>query len=94
MRAGISQFAGITGRPQRRCHDGLTCDPARPPKRWLATHWRGSTKRSHVCARGTMLVLFETPAGYALFQVTNDKVLSKVDNVFDYFSTAEKANDA
>jgi hypothetical protein len=37
-----------------------------------------------------MLILFETPAGFALFKA-NDKKLAKVDNVFEEFATAEKA---
>ena len=40
-----------------------------------------------------MLILFETPAGYALFKA-NEKKLQKVDNIFDeFFSTPEKAQD-
>ena len=39
-----------------------------------------------------MLVLFETPAGYALFSVKDSKKLDKVDNIYDYFATPEKAN--
>jgi NOP5NT (NUC127) domain len=30
-----------------------------------------------------MLILFETPAGFALFQV-NQKKISKVENLYDY----------
>ena len=40
-----------------------------------------------------MLVLFETPAGYALFKAS-DKKLSNVDNIFEEFATAEKAQAA
>lgn len=39
-----------------------------------------------------MLVLFETPAGYALFKVSDEKKLKKVDNLFSEFETADKAN--
>ena len=40
-----------------------------------------------------MLILFETPAGFALFKA-NEKKLAKVDNIFDeFFSTPEKAQD-
>lgn len=39
-----------------------------------------------------MLVLFETPAGYALFKVSDEKKLKKVENVFTEFETADKAN--
>jgi nucleolar protein 58 len=38
-----------------------------------------------------MLVLFETPAGFALFKVTNEKKLAKVDNIFTEFESPEKA---
>lgn len=30
-----------------------------------------------------MLILFETPAGFALFKV-NQKKIEKIENVFDY----------
>jgi nucleolar protein 58 len=39
-----------------------------------------------------MLVLFETPAGYALFQVSDEKKLKKVENIQDLFETPEKAS--
>jgi hypothetical protein len=39
-----------------------------------------------------MLVLFETPAGYALFSA-NEKKLSKVDNIYQHFATADGANE-
>jgi len=39
-----------------------------------------------------MLVLFETPAGYALFSA-NEKKLSKVDNIYQHFATADAANE-
>lgn len=32
-----------------------------------------------------MLILFETPAGYALFRCDDEKKLSKVDNILKYF---------
>jgi len=31
------------------------------------------------------LILFETPAGYALFRCDDEKKLSKVDNILKYF---------
>jgi len=40
-----------------------------------------------------MLVLFETAAGYAIFKLLNEKKLKKVDNLWDEFSTPEKANE-
>ncbi|EYC30075.1 hypothetical protein Y032_0005g2434 [Ancylostoma ceylanicum] len=40
-----------------------------------------------------MLVLFETPAGYAMFKLQNEKKLKNVDNIYDEFSTAEKAQE-
>jgi len=38
-----------------------------------------------------MLVLFETPAGYALFSA-NEKKLSKVENIFQHFASADDAS--
>jgi len=40
----------------------------------------------------TMLVLFETPAGYALFKVKKDDKVADVDNLYKEFETADKAN--
>ena len=39
-----------------------------------------------------MLVLFETPAGYALFKVLDESKLDKVDDIYKNFETPEKAN--
>ena len=33
-----------------------------------------------------MLVLFETPAGYSLFQINNKKKLQKVENIIEMFN--------
>ena len=41
----------------------------------------------------TMLLLFETPAGYALFK-TSDKKLAAVEDIFQEFTSAEKASAA
>jgi len=38
-----------------------------------------------------MLVLFETPAGYALFKVLDEKKIEKVDDIIEAFSTPGKA---
>lgn len=38
-----------------------------------------------------MLALFETPAGYAIFEVLKPKVLKDIDSINDNFLTAEKA---
>ena len=38
-----------------------------------------------------MLVLFETPAGYALFTVLKEAKLKDVDNIWTEFSSPEKA---
>ena len=38
-----------------------------------------------------MYVLFETPAGFALFKVLKDSKLKDVDNLHKEFSTIEKA---
>ena len=39
-----------------------------------------------------MLVLFETPAGYALFKVLDDKKIEKVENLAEEFSNSTKAS--
>lgn len=39
-----------------------------------------------------MLVLFETPAGYAIFKLLDEKVLKKPDEIFRSFETVESAN--
>lgn len=38
-----------------------------------------------------MLVLFETPAGFALFKVLNEGKLSKVEDLWKEFSTSDSA---
>ncbi len=38
-----------------------------------------------------MLLLFESPAGYALFKVQSSK-LKEVENIFEHFETSEQAN--
>lgn len=38
-----------------------------------------------------MLVLFEIAAGYAVFRLTDEKKITKVDNIWDEFNTADKA---
>ncbi|KAK6044912.1 NOP5NT domain protein [Cooperia oncophora] len=40
-----------------------------------------------------MLVLFETAAGYAMFKLLSDKKMKNVDNIYEEFSTAEKAQE-
>jgi len=42
-------------------------------------------------AAATMLVLFETSAGYALFSVKNDGKLQDVNNLYKEFESPEKA---
>ncbi len=39
-----------------------------------------------------MLVLFETPAGYSLFQINNTKKLKKVENILEMFKDSETAS--
>ena len=39
-----------------------------------------------------MLLLFETPAGYALFKVIDDKKIEKVENLAEEFITSTKAS--
>jgi hypothetical protein len=38
-----------------------------------------------------MLVLFETSAGYAIFNITNEKKLDNVENIASMFETPEHA---
>ena len=38
-----------------------------------------------------MLVLFETPAGYAVFKLMDEGKLSKSDNLYEDFETLDKA---
>ncbi|KAJ3008871.1 UNVERIFIED_CONTAM: Nucleolar protein 58, partial [Siphonaria sp. JEL0065] len=38
-----------------------------------------------------MLVLFETPAGYALFKMKDESKLDDPDNIFKYFETPDAA---
>ena len=38
-----------------------------------------------------MLILFETPAGFALFKVLNPGKFAKVDDVYQFFKTPEAA---
>ncbi len=38
-----------------------------------------------------MLALFETPAGYAIFEIIKPKVLKDIDGINEYFNTPEKA---
>lgn len=42
-------------------------------------------------AHFVMLVLYETPAGYALFKTLDDSKLKNVDNIFKYFQDEEAA---
>lgn len=39
-----------------------------------------------------MLVLFETPGGYALFKVLDEGKIEDVNTIFDQFETPEKAS--
>ena len=39
-----------------------------------------------------MLVLFETPAGYAIFKLLDEKILKNPDEIFKNFQTVEAAN--
>jgi hypothetical protein len=42
----------------------------------------------------SMLVLYETAAGYALFKLVNDSKLEKSEDIWKDFETSEKANAA
>jgi len=39
-----------------------------------------------------MLVLFETPAGYALFQAKDDSKFTEVDDIVEAFKSGDSAN--
>lgn len=39
-----------------------------------------------------MLILLETPAGFALFQVTNEKKLSKIEDISEFVKDTDKAS--
>ena len=39
-----------------------------------------------------MLVLLETPAGYALFKVLKEKKLKNVENIYEHFKDPEEAS--
>lgn len=41
-----------------------------------------------------MLILYETPAGYALFSCKNEGKLQKVEDVGKYFENSESAKKA
>jgi len=36
-----------------------------------------------------MIILLETPAGFALFKVINEKKLKKIDDVYTYMQNTE-----
>lgn len=38
-----------------------------------------------------MLILIETPAGFALFQVPNSKALNKIENIYDHLQNEKQA---
>ena len=40
-----------------------------------------------------MLVLFETPAGYAVFKLMDEGKLAKSDSLYEDFETIDKARD-
>jgi len=40
-----------------------------------------------------MLLLFETPAGYALFKVLDEKRIEKVSDIINGFSDADTADE-
>ncbi len=39
-----------------------------------------------------MLVLYETPAGYALFQIKDESKIQEVEDITQHFSDADSAN--
>lgn len=50
-------------------------------------------KRSEAAEEAAiMLVLFETPAGYALFKVLKEKKLKDVKNIYEHFQTSDDAS--
>lgn len=46
----------------------------------------------HILTSQKMLVLYETPAGYALFTLLDDGKLEKPDSIWKDFETPEQAN--
>lgn len=40
-----------------------------------------------------MLVLYETAAGYAVFKLLDEKKIKNVDNIWEEFNSAEKAQE-
>lgn len=46
---------------------------------------------SAAAALDAMLVLYETPAGYALFKTLKDNKLAKVDSIHEYFEDEDRA---
>jgi nucleolar protein 58 len=38
-----------------------------------------------------MLILLETPAGFALFSISNENKLKKIDDIFEYMQDTSKA---
>ncbi len=39
-----------------------------------------------------MLVLYETPAGYALFQIKDESKIQEVEDITQHFADADSAN--
>lgn len=51
-----------------------------------------SSPHDHILTSQKMLVLYETPAGYALFTLLDDGKLEKPDSIWKDFETPEQAN--
>ena len=47
--------------------------------------------KSKFAPTDTMLVLFETPAGYAVFKLLDEGKLAKSDSLYEDFSSLDKA---
>lgn len=60
---------------------------------FLFTHSSSSLlPHDHILTSQKMLVLYETPAGYALFTLLDDGKLEKPDSIWKDFETPEQAN--
>ena len=68
-------------------HDG-DCPSRQRPQ--VCTAWR-FVQRLVVNRASSMLVLFETPAGYALFKVLDESKLRKAEDLYKDFVSLESA---
>ena len=65
------------------------CVVHRPPSRQRVRRGRGRENKTGCCR---MLVLYETPAGYALFKVSDEKKMQEVEDITKAFEDADGAS--